>query len=149
MWAHQHAAGDAAGESRQPTVLSDLEHLTERWAEQADVARLHVLVLHARIVLADLAGTEQGIADTLLSLAAHGRPEAAARWRQAAAQAASWAESARDRARALQELAPSTPPGPVGELSGGEAHRPAPGTDTSPGPRTKQDTLAVRRQLPS
>jgi hypothetical protein len=72
-----------------------LAHLAERWAEQADVTRLHVLLLQARIVLADLAGTKQGIADMLPSLEAQVGPEAAARWRQAAAHAAREAESAR------------------------------------------------------
>jgi hypothetical protein len=134
VWPHQESAGDAAGQSRPPTRLSaDLAHLAEGWGEQADVTRLHVLLLHARIVLADLAGTEQGIADTLLSLATQGGPEAAGRWRQAAVQAAREAESARDRARALQELEASTLQRPAGELSGPAANPEAPSTGTSPG----------------
>jgi hypothetical protein len=82
-----------------------LLRLATRWAEHEDIVTLHRLLSQAGHVLADLARTEQEIADTLTSLASRDGSDLAAQRRQAAEEAAAGAQRARDRAQALHRLA--------------------------------------------
>jgi hypothetical protein len=67
---------------------AQLQHLAERWSEHAGVVTLHQLLAHAVGVLAELARTEQDIADTLTGLARHDGSPLAAQQRQLAKAAA-------------------------------------------------------------
>lgn len=99
--AKQATAGATAAAKRGEHLLN----VARQRAEHADVIRLHHLLAHAAEVLADLAKTEQGIADAMTSLAARGGSDLAAQRRQAAVEAAAGAKRAHDRAQALHQLA--------------------------------------------
>ena len=88
-----------------------LQQLAERWAEHADVAKLHRLLGHAGQVLADLARTQQEIADAFARLADQDGSALARQRRQLAAAAADHARRAWDQAQEMRELARSTDAG--------------------------------------
>jgi len=84
---------------------AQLQQLAERWSEHAGVVTLHRLLAHAASVLAELARTEQDIADTFTGLAHHDGSPLAAQRRQLAQAAAADAHNARNRAQDLHQLA--------------------------------------------
>lgn len=88
-----------------------LQDLAQQWVVHAEVVRLHRLLDRATGALADLAHTQQGIADAFTALATDGASALAEERRQLAAAAAASACEARRQALDLRKLAETTAAG--------------------------------------
>jgi hypothetical protein len=99
-----------------------LRRLADRRDRHADEAALRQSLHHAGTVLADLASTEEDIADELTRLTGKDGSDLAEERRHLADEALAGARRARNRARALRKLAETSGQGatPVGACPGGE-----------------------------
>jgi len=123
-------AEDAArGAQAAARISARLHEQARRWAERAEAATVGQALEHTARVLADLDGAESDLAAAFTDLARHGPPDVAVRRRLLAAEAAAGAQHARDRARALRQLAQTEAAGaqPDGTPAAGPEQGPAPG----------------------